>query len=396
MMPSTNNKDKRYKIGAVTVGRSDFGIYESLLTKIKNDPMFELKLMVTGAHFSPRFGTTVSEIEKKGFDYVPGLEMLLDSHSAQGIGKSVGLGVLALTQAFAMERPDMLLVLGDRTEMICGPIAAMGFNIPVMHICGGAVTEGAIDELVRHAITKMSHIHFVICELYAKRIRQLGEEPWRVFNVGSPALDRIVNFETMPIDELSKKVGLDLERDTLLVTFHPVTLELEDLKWQVDNLINSLCQGSLQVVITYPNADVGNEYIIHCINKFAEENKNRVCLLQHAGTELYLSLMASVSAMVGNTSSGVAEAPSFKLPVVNIGTRQDGKVHAKNVIDVGYSEAEITEGINKALSTEFRESLHDMKSPYGDGQASEKIVDILKGLTLGPELLKKKFVLLDQ
>lgn len=384
------------KIGVVTVARSDFGIYESLLMQLKKDPAFELHIFATGAHFSPQFGTTVSEITNKGFEYIPGLEMLLDANSPQSIGKSVGLGIISLSQAFAINRPDLLLVLGDRIEMVCGPVVALSFNIPVAHIGGGAVTEGAIDEFVRHAITKMSHIHFVICELYAKRIRQMGEEPWRVCNVGSPALDRIVNFKTMPIGELSEKVGLDLTCDTLLVTFHPVTLELEDLKWQVDNLMESLSQGSWQVVVTYPNADVGNEYIIQSINQFANKNKDRVRILQHAGTEIYLSLMASVKAMVGNTSSGVAEAPSFKLPVVNIGTRQDGKVHAENVIDVGYSETEITEGINKALSAEFRESLQDMKSPYGDGHASEKIIDILKGLTLGPELLKKKFILMDE
>lgn len=380
------------KIGVLTVARSDFGIYESLLDQLKTDPDFELCLLVTGAHFAPIFGRTVADIVEKGFKYVPGLEMLVASDSPEGVGKSIGLGIISLTQAFAAQRLDLLVVLGDRVEMLCGPVAAMGYNIPVAHIHGGAVTEGAIDELVRHAITKMSHLHFVSCQQYADRVIQMGEEPWRVHNVGAPGLDRIVANKRLPKDALSARVELDLGRDTLLATYHPVTLELRDLDTQVDAVLAALDRSGYQVVVTYPNSDVGSSTIIEKFHKFSDQYPDRVRLLKNAGTELYLSLMATVSAMVGNSSSGIVEAPSFRLPVVNIGTRQQGKVRAANVIDVGYSPDEILAGIQLATSREFAKGLRDLTNPYGDGNASRRIVEVLRTIPLDDRLLRKKFV----
>lgn len=380
------------KVDVVTVGRSDSGIYESVLEKLKADSAFDLRLMVTGAHFSSTFGKTVAEIHKKGFDYEPGLEMLLASDSAQGIGKSIGLGIISFAQAFAASCPDLLIVLGDRVEMICAPIAAMSYNIPVAHIGGGAVTEGAVDELVRHAITKMSHLHFVVCRQYEDRVIQMGEEPWRVINVGSPALDRIRTHRILSREQLSSRLSMDMKKDTLLVTYHPVTLEVKDVHYQVETLLKAFESLEYQVIITYPNADTGQTEIIESIKRFSMSNKDRVRLIKNAGTEVYLSLMSSVAAMVGNSSSGIVEAPSFRLPVVNIGTRQKGKVRPSNVIDVGYSMEEIVSGIRKATSAEFREGLRNLQNPYGDGHAGERILEILRTIPIDDKLIRKKFI----
>lgn len=383
---------KPRKIGVVTVARSDFGIYEPVIDHIKADPLFDLHLMATGAHFAPAFGRTVTDIEEKGLEYVPGLEMLLASDSSQGVGKSLGLGIISFAQAFAADRPDLLVVLGDRVEMLCGPVAALAYNIPVAHIHGGAVTEGAIDELVRHAITKMSHLHFVSCDEYAHRVIQMGEEPWRVHNVGAPGLDRVVANQTLPKSESSARVGMDLSLDTLLATYHPVTLELGDLENQVDSFLTALESSGYQIVITYPNSDEGSSTIIEKFHKFSDQHRDRVRLLKNAGTETYLSLMAAVSAMVGNSSSGIVEAPSFHLPVVNIGTRQQGKLRAANVIDVGYSTKEIAAGIQRATSKEFAKGLLGLVNPYGDGHAGRRIVEVLRTVPLNDRLLRKKFV----
>lgn len=383
------------RIAVVTVGRSDFGIYESVLEQLRSDPSFELRLMVTGAHFAPQFGNTVSDIEEKGLEYEGGLEMLLATDSPQGIGKSVGLGIISFAQAFATEQPDILVVLGDRIEMLCGPVAAMPYNIPVAHIHGGAVTEGAVDELVRHAITKMSHLHFVSCQKYGDRLVQMGEEQWRVHNVGAAGLDRLLSTRPLSRSEVSARVGMELDGDTLLVTYHPVTLESNHLEAQLDNLLKVLDHTGRKVVLTYPNADTGHSTIMQRFHRFSEANPGRVSLLKHAGTQVYAGLMASVAAMVGNSSSGIVEAPSFGLPVVNIGTREDGKVRAGNVIDVGYTADQITDGIQKATSAEFRLSLRDKPNPYGNGQASQRIARVLRTVTVGDSLIRKKFVDLD-
>jgi GDP/UDP-N,N'-diacetylbacillosamine 2-epimerase (hydrolysing) len=380
------------KIGVITVGRSDFGLYESVLKELHSSPSFELSLLATGAHFAPEFGITVSEIEKKGFAYERGLEMLLASDSPQGVGKAIGLGIISFAQKFAEDRPDLLLALGDRIEMLCGPVAAMSYNIPVAHIHGGAVTEGAIDDLVRHAITKMSHIHFVSCQQYADRVMQMGEEPWRVFNVGAPGLDRIQTRKKVSKAQILAKIDLDMEKDTLLVTYHPVTLEPQDVSIQVEALLTALESTDFQVVMTYPNVDVGSTIIIDRLSRFSEKHNDRVRLLKNAGTELYLALMDNVKAMVGNSSSGISEAPSFQLPVVNIGTRQAGKIRAPNVIDVGYSVEEILSGIQVATSSQFKEGLRGTKSPYGDGHAGEKIVEVLRTIEINDRLIRKKFV----
>lgn len=381
------------KIAVLTVGRSDFGRYLAVLRRLRETPGISMRILASGGHFSPEFGLSIQEIENSGFDWEPGLEMMLASDTPASIGKSIGLGTLSLAQAFAVDRPDLLVVLGDRFEMLCGVNAALGFNIPVAHIHGGAVTEGAIDELVRHALTKMSHLHLVSCEQYAERVIQMGEEPWRVNLVGAPGLDVLPDLATLSVDDLSARTGLDLTRPTLLVCYHPVTLEVKRTGEQVENLLEALKGTGHQLILTYPNPDHGSRIVIDAFKAFAAAaDHDRVSLFRNAGTGVYVSLLKVVSAMVGNSSSGIVEAPAFELPVVNIGTRQDGKVKARNVIDAGGAAADIAAAIERALSSPFRNSLEGMVNPYGDGHAGERIVDILKSVPIDDRLLRKKFV----
>lgn len=379
-------------IGLITVGRSDLGLYETLIRKLANCSDFSLHIMPTGGHLSSRFGDALADIVEDGVNVERGLEMLIESDSPQGVSKSIGLGVLSFAQSFAVRRPDLLLVLGDRHEMICGPIAAIPYNIPVAHIHGGKVTEGATDELIRHALTKMSHMHFVSCDEYACRVLQMGEEDWRVLNVGALGLDRISRYRVWQRTELCQELDLDHRAPFLLVTYHPVTLERDNLTSQINALLGALDAVDMQCVLTYPNADIGNQYIIERYNQFRDGKPKNVRLLNNAGSELYINLMHHAGAMVGNSSSGIVEAPSFRLPVVNIGTRQDGAMRADNVIDACCEEEAITSAINKAISEDFHDLIATLDNPYGAGNASEKIVKTLRSLSIDDRLLRKKFI----
>ena len=380
------------EIAVVTTARSDFGLYEPLLLRMREDAAIELRLMVSGAHFAEEFGMTVREIETGGFTFERGLEMRLDSGSPESIAKSVGVGVLSFSQAFSVRRPDLLVVLGDRIEMLAAAVASLPFNIPIAHLYGGKISEGAIDELVRHALTKMSHLHFVTTERSAQRVRQMGEESWRIHNFGSPGLDRIHLHPRASPAEACRQVGLDSRRPFLLVTFHPVTLEAADRENQVTSLLAALERYDGQILMTYPNADAGYTDIVQAFEEFARARPSAVKLIRNAGARLYFDLMACASAMVGNSSSGIAEAPSCELPAVNVGTRQAGFAQAANVISVGYEAEEIEMGIRRATSAEFRRSLKGLQNPYGDGRASERIAGVLRAIPLDDRLLRKKFV----
>ena len=382
----------RRSIAAVTTSRADFGLFEPVLQRIRTDAALELRLMPSGAHFSPLYGRTVSELEALGLDYERGLEMRLDSDTPEAVSKSLGVGVLAFAQAFSGQRPDLLLVIGDRIEMLCAAFAAIPYNIPIAHLYGGKVSEGAIDELARHALTKMSHLHFVTTETHARRVMQMGEEPWRVFNFGSPGLDRMHEHPRTPRPQLCGDLGLAADKPFLLVTFHPVTLEPGERRAQIAALMSALERADSQVVLTYPNADAGSSEIIEALERFAAARPQTVKLLKNAGGRTYFDLMASAAAMVGNSSSGIAEAPSFELPVVNIGTRQAGFERAANVVDVGYGADEIVAGIERATSAEFKAGLRGLENPYGDGHSSERIVAELRAVALDDRLLRKKFV----
>jgi UDP-hydrolysing UDP-N-acetyl-D-glucosamine 2-epimerase len=382
----------RRSIAVATVGRSDFGLYEPLLERIVADPALELRLMVSGAHFDPRFGPTVCEIEAAGYAYEPGLAMHPESDDAVGVARALGQGVQAFARAFDAHRPDLLVLLGDRAEMLAPALAALPFNIPQAHLYGGKVTEGAIDERVRHALTKMSHLHFVSCQTYAERVMQMGEEPWRVFNYGLAGLDRIHRHALASREALCKEVALDPAQPFLLVTFHPVTLEPAEQDNQVAALLQALEQSGFAVVATYPNADAGGLRIAGALEAFAARHPRSVRLLRNAGTRLYFDLLAHAAAMVGNSSSGISEAPSFELPVVNIGSRQDGAIKAANVIDVGYAGEDVLAGIRRATGPAFRVGLRGLCNPYGDGKASGRIAATLRDLPLDGRLLRKKFI----
>ena len=377
-------------IGVVTVARSDYGIYQPLLRRIQGDAELQLALFVTGMHLAPEFGLTVKGIEADGFDIAAKIEMLVSSDTPEGIAKSIGLGLIGFAQAYSTCRPDILIVLGDRFEMMAAALAALPFNIPVAHIHGGEVTRGAIDEAMRHSITKLSHHHFVSTAEYARRVAQLGEEPWRITTSGAPSLDNLETVTLLPPGELNSRFGLKIDKAPLLVTFHPVTLEYEQTEWQIAELLAALEQVDLPAIFTSPNADTNGRLIIHRLKEFVDKHP-KAQVVDNLGTEGYFSLMSMASAMVGNSSSGIIEAASFKLPVVNIGTRQEGRARTVNVIDVGYKRGDILSGVRTAVSPEFRQTLHNLVNPYGQGTASQSIVDKLKSIELNQELIMKRF-----
>jgi UDP-hydrolysing UDP-N-acetyl-D-glucosamine 2-epimerase len=379
-------------IAAVSVARSDFGLYEPLLEVLRKDPAVELRLMPGGTHFDPRFGPTIREIEALGYQYEHGLGFTLADDNAAAMARALGAGVSAYAEAFARRRPDLVLVLGDRLEMLCGAVAALPFGIPIAHLYGGKVTEGAVDELVRHALTKMSHLHFVTCELHERRLHQMGEEAWRVHNFGSPGLDRILATPRGTREEVSCKFGLDPARPYIIVTFHPVTLEAAGRTRQIGALMEALAGYGGQFVISYPNADIGHREVIAAIERFAAARPADAKIVRNAGSRDFFDLMAHAAAMIGNSSSAIGEAPSFALPAVNIGTRQAGFQRAGNVIDCGNDAREIAAAIGRATSPEFRAGLHGLKNPYGDGTASPRIAAVLRSVPLDDRLLRKRFV----
>lgn len=374
----------------VSVGRTDWSIWRPILDAIREHPDLDLRLYLTGMHLSPEFGMTVNQVLDEGFEVEERLEVLLSSDSPQGVAKAIGLGVLDFAQVFSRSKPDILLVLGDRFETLAAVTAAMPFKIPVAHIHGGESTEGAIDESIRHAITKMSHIHFTATQFYADRILRMGEEARRVFVTGAPGIDTIRLNAPFSDGNFCHEFGIDISRPFLLVTYHPVTLEFEDTAFQIENLLCALDRIDTQVIFTYPNADTAGRSVLAMIKDFAASHCHSK-LVVNMGSSGYISAMHHAAAMVGNSSSGIIEAAAFELPVVNVGTRQGGRTRARNVIDVGYPANEIFAGIEMALSDEFRDSLRNMQNPYGDGSASQKIVDVLRKIELGQTLIVKKF-----
>ena len=381
-------------IAAVTGSRADYGIYRPLFRAISADPDLTLHLIVSGMHLAPEFGRTVTFIEEDGFAIQDRVEMLLSSDSPEGIAKSIGLGIIGYAQSFSRSRPDLLILLGDRFEMYAAAVAALSFRIPVAHIHGGELTAGAIDDALRHSMTKLSHLHFVSTDLYARRVIQLGEEPWRVTVSGAPSLDNINDIPLLARGELEARYGLSLKKDPLLVTFHPVTLEYDRTEWQVSQLLHALHAADRPIVFTMPNADTGGRSILRMIDEFVRTHES-AWVVDNLGTQAYFSLMAVAFAMVGNSSSGIVEAASFKLPVVNIGSRQEGRVRAENVIDVGYESANIAKALNRAADAAFREHLGRLANPYGDGNASARIVSKVKEVSLDTKLLVKNFFDID-
>lgn len=384
-------------IGVVTVARSDYGIYLPVLRAIQAEPSLRLGLYVSGAHLSPEFGLTVREIEKDGFDIVERVEMLLSSDSAEGISKAMGLGLIGFAQAFARTRPDLLLVLGDRFEMHAAALAALPFRIPIAHLHGGELTEGAIDDALRHSMTKLSHLHFVSTTDYARRVIQLGEAPARVIVSGAPSLDQLRQTRLLTRNEFAERFHITLPEAFLLVTYHPVTLEYEQTDWQIQQLLAALRQTGLPVLFTMPNADTNGRTIRDYIRQYVAAQTDSpmpAYVVENLGTQGYASAMHMATAMVGNSSSGILEAPWFKLPVVNIGNRQRGRTRAANVIDVDCATDAILQGIQLAISADFRHRLTTQSHPFGDGYAAVKIVQGVLAALRGPlakQLVSKRF-----
>ena len=378
-------------IGVVTVGRSDYGLYVPILRAIQREPTLRLRLLVSGMHLSEEFGLTVKEIEADGFPIGDRIDLPLSSDTPEAVAAAIGVGVAGFARAYATHRPDLLLILGDRFEMYAAAVAALPFAIPVAHIHGGELTQGAMDDALRHSMTKLSHLHFVATHVYARRVRQLGEEPWRVVVSGSPAVDHLRTLRLLPRRDLEAHLGLTLEPPPLLVTYHPVTLEYEQTEWQIQELLEALRPVDRPLVFTAPNADTRHRTIRRAIEQLIRTRPNAV-LVDAMGTQRYVSLMALAAAMVGNSSSGIIEAPSFNLPAVNIGTRQHGRLRAENVIDVGYPREEIQRGLATALAPSFRAALRGGVNPYGEGHAAEIIVQQVKEIPLDARLIQKRFV----
>lgn len=382
---------KSRTIGVVTVSRADYAICRPVLRLIASDPDLSLHLMVSGMHVSAAHGMTVCAIEADGFPIGDRVEMLVSADGPDGIAKSMGLGTIGFAQIFSRRRPDVLVVLADRFEMFAAALAAVPFNIPIAHIEGGDLTEGAFDDALRHSLTKLSHLHFVSTETAAARVRQLGEEPWRVVVSGAPSLDNMEASRLRTAEELERHYGVKFEPAPLLVTFHPVTREIGDVRRQITELLGAIEEAGRPAIFTGANADTHGHIVSEEIARFVQANSS-ARFVENFGTEDYWSVMAHAGAMVGNSSSGLIEAPSLKLPVVNVGERQRGRVRAGNVIDVGNTREEIVRGIRRALDPGFRAGLQRLWNPYGSGHAAEVIVNRLKAVDLhDSRLLSKRF-----
>lgn len=378
-------------IGVVTTSRADYGVYFPLLKSIQADPEFALRLYVSGTHLSPEFGFSVRSIEADGFKIVARIELILSSDTPQAIATSMGLGLIGFGHAFSKDKPDLLIVLGDRYEMLAAALAALPFKIPVAHIAGGERTEGAIDESLRHSISKLSHLHFPSTREYANRVIQLGEDPKRVFITGALALDNVPVAPRLAPEELHTRFGIDVKKPFLLVTFHPVTLEFEKTEWQIRELLAALELAGFPVIFTMPNADTAGRTIAANIRQWVRSHT--AIAVENLGSEAYHSFMYRAAAVVGNSSSGIIEASSMKVPVVNIGTRQAGRIRARNVIDVGYERDKILNAIHTATSDAFRNSLRTLVSPYASENlsAASTILQVLKQTPLDASLVRKKF-----
>ncbi len=378
------------KIAVVTVGRSDYSIYRPLLQALAADENFALGVLVSGMHLEPRFGLTVAAIEQDGFPIGARVPMLQSADTPEGVAAAIGAGVSGFSAVYAADRPDFLVVLGDRFEMFAAAVAAVPFNIPVLHLHGGELTEGAMDDRFRHALTKLSHLHGVAAEAYRQRVIQLGEEPWRVTLCGALSLDNLRSLQSLDRASLVSIFGLDLSQPPLLVTLHPTTNEYQQAGAQTDILLAALRRLRQPVIFTMPNADMAGQEIRDRILAFCEEEPS-ARWVENFGAKGYFSLLGHVAAMVGNSSSGLLEAPSFALPVVNIGNRQKGRLRAGNVIDVDFEEAAIVQAVERALSDDFKQACTGWQHFFGDGHAVEKIMDMLHQAPSAERLLNKTF-----
>lgn len=371
------------KICIVTGTRAEYGLLYWLIKEIADDNELHLQIIATGMHLSPEFGLTYRQIETDSFTIDAKVEMLLSSDSPVGIAKSIGLGVIGFADALERLKPDILVLLGDRFEILAAAQAAMVARIPIAHIHGGETTEGAFDEQIRHAITKFAQWHFVAAEPYRQRVIQLGESPDRVFNFGSPGLDHLQYMNWLNRPALEQSLDMELRSPLFLVTYHPVTLDKQSPSIPMRELLMALDSfPNATVILTYPNADTGGRILIEEIERWVSQNQHRAKAFVSLGQQRYLSLMGEADVIIGNSSSGLTEAPALKKATVNIGDRQKGRLKAKSVIDTPENRQDIIKGIYQALSKEFQSMLPSVESLYGRGNVSQQIKEKLKFVPL--------------
>jgi GDP/UDP-N,N'-diacetylbacillosamine 2-epimerase (hydrolysing) len=379
------------KICVITGSRAEYGLLRWVMQGIRDEPNLTLQVIATGMHLSKFFGDTYEEIESDGFVLDRKVETLTEDDTPVGIGKSMGSGMIGFADAFSELRPDLIVVLGDRFEIFSAVAAALVTQIPIAHIHGGELTEGNFDDSLRHSITKMSHLHFVAADEYRNRVIQLGESPDRVFNVGGLGVDSIKNIALIGKDKLEQELKFTFRKQNMLVTFHPVTLDRDFGVKQMTELLNALDSfPEIGLIFTMPNADTGGKSITDLIAIYVQERSNAVSFVS-LGAKRYLSVMACVDGVIGNSSSGLLEAPSLRVGTVNIGDRQRGRIQAKSVISCEPNQRAIKNAIEKLLSFEFKRSLLKVKSPFGVGCASNQIVDYVAKIDLTHVKVKRFF-----
>ena len=367
------------KISVVTGTRAEYGLLKPLIKSLDDDSDIDLQLMATAMHLSPEYGMTVNEIINDGFPIVKKIECLDDSDSAVGISKSISVALSSFAITFEELKPELIIILGDRTEMLAVAIAASIANIPIAHIHGGETTEGAYDEVIRHAITKMSYWHFTSTENYQNRVIQLGEDPSRVFNVGAIGLDSIKTSPLLSKEEFEKSIDFNIGEQCALITYHPVTLEESTAENQFKSILNSLDSiQSLRMIFTHANSDRDGKVINQMIKEYVSQNNEKAVEFKSLGQLRYLSALQYIDVVIGNSSSGVIEAPYFNIPTINIGDRQKGRVAPESVLNCMPKEKDILSSLKKALSSGFQEAIQSQDQLYGTGNATLKIMNMLK------------------
>ena len=381
---------KARKICIVTGSRAEYALLKPIIKLIDNSSKLTLQLVVTGMHLSKEYGFTLNEVVKDKFHINKRLETLMSSDTAVGISKSVGLGIISFAEALEDLNPDLVLILGDRYEILSIAIASLLAQIPIAHISGGEVTQGAFDESIRHSITKMSSVHFVAADEYKRRVIQLGEDKTRVFNVGGLGVDAIKKTNFLSIKALEEKINFKFKQKNLLITFHPETLDKKSSLIQLENLLSALDKfDNTGLIFTMPNADSESKKIDERIKNFCLDRKNTI-YIRSLGQEKYYSCLNIIDGLVGNSSSGICEAPTFNIGTVNIGERQKGRLRCKSIVDVDAETKNIEKAIELILSEEFKNQIKDVINPYQNNNTAKNILNILTDLNLS-NITKKKF-----
>lgn len=379
------------KICVITGSRAEYGLLSGLMRAIQEDADLQLQIIATNMHLSPEFGLTYKEIEQDGFRIDKKVQMLLSSDTSNATTKSVGLATIGFADAYEDLQPDLIVVLGDRYEILAAVTAALFFKIPVAHLHGGEITEGAYDDCIRHAITKMSHLHFTSTEAYRQRVIQLGEQPERVFYVGAIGIENIKSIPLLSKTELETSIGFSLGSKVLLVTYHPVTLENNTAASQCQNLLDALDEFTeYKVIFTLPNSDTDGRIIIQMIHEYVSKHPDRCMSVPSLGLKRYLSALKYVNAVIGNSSSGIIEVPSFGIPTLDIGDRQKGRLAAESVIHCGTEQKEIAEGLRMVLAEKQKVVSKNCKNPYDKENTTKTILNIIKCYPLN-QLVQKTF-----